>query len=714
MPFGKCNMTKFSPRLFVLLAITMLVSQCAIAADDELQTVTKNLRQMLLVSTSIHPGMSKTAADWLATMQSDGSWSDEVYTDTNREHWKAVEHLPRLLSIVKAYYLPGTKFTHDPRVLKQCLTSLRFWLMKDPHNTNWWHNEIGVPQQIGEILVILGDDAPMDLRSAGAELMKRANWKRQTGANLTDETRIQVMRGCITGSTDLISQGYERTWQEVRLAGEGEDGMQADHSFHQHGPLLYCRGYGSVFSDDIIEFVKYAKGTSFEMPADQQKLFDDYLLGGPQWMTRGGYWDFGACGRGIVRPNTTHGSNLAEIKPMAGFDGPDQQVLQSAADRLEAGDDKSAPVGNRQYWLSDYMAHRQANYFASVRMYSTRTLDTDGLTNGENRKTHHIADGATCLMVNGNEYFNIYPVWDWLKIPGTTVEQNTPLDPKLVSHKGKSEFVGSVSDGTYGCAAMDLITGPLQASKAWFCFDDEMVCVGAGIDCKAENPVFTTVNQCLLHGPVMVAGESGGIANGSRDLKNANWVWHDSIGYIFPPTTAVHLKNESQSGHWSDIGTGSEDLVKKDVFSLWIDHGSSPNGGSYVYIVMPGADQKQTAAEAGDLPVKVIENTTDVQAAVHTKLHLVEAVFHKAGKISADGLDLVVDQPCLLLAKRNGSKVDIAVSNPLNKALTVNVLLGGKTVVFDLPLWFDGRQQRGPLRILSAAVARPVEGSGPG
>jgi chondroitin AC lyase len=661
-------------KILLSFGCVVLFSQQAFAADNDLQIVTRNLRQTLLESKVQHPGMSKSADSWLASMQPDGSWSDEVYSDTNREHWKAVEHLPRLMSIVKEYYRRGSTIAAQPNVLNRCLTSLRFWLMKDPHNVNWWHNEIGVPQQMGEILILLGSDAPEDLRHAGTELMKRANWEKQTGANLTDETRIQVMRGCIVGSTDLVSQAYARTWQEVRLAGAGEDGMQADHSFHQHGPLLYCRGYGTVFADDIVEFVNYARGTSFEMPGDRQDLFDAYLLGGPLWMTRGGSWDFGACGRGIVRAGALHGTNLGEIRPMAGFDGKYQQDLQPATTRLEAGDDKTEPIGNRQYWLSDYMAHRRANYFASVRMYSTRTLDTDGLTNGENRKTHHIADGATCLMVNGDEYFNIFPVWDWLKIPGTTVEQNTPLEPKLVSHKGKSGFVGEVSDGTYGCAAMDLVTGPLQASKAWFCFDDEIVCLGAGISCKTANPVFTTVNQCLLHGPA-----NEGSANKMK------WVWHDSIGYILPAVTIVHLTSATQTGRWSDIGTGSDEPVSEKVFSLCIDHGSTPGDAKYEYVVLPGADQNQTIAESQNLPVKVIENSTALQAVEQSQLKQVEAVFHQAGKLHTNGLDVAVDQPCLAMLKREGDHLQVSVSNPLNAAMTVNMIINGQATAVELP-----------------------------
>ncbi len=650
-----------------------------------------NIRASLLEFTPLVPAQNRDPAEYLQAMSTDGSWPDEDYKDTNREHWKAIDHLPRLEKILAAYYSQGSTLYHRTGVLNRCVLSLRFWLQQDPQNANWWHNVIGVPSYVGQILILLGNDAPADLQQAGCELMKRAKLAHQTGANLTDVAKIQVMRGCVSGSIDLISEAYDRTWQEVKLAGAGEDGIQADHSFHQHGPLLYCRGYGTVFVDDIVQFVTFGRGTSFAMPADKQQLFDAYLLGGPDWMLRGGDWDFGACGRSIVRDNTLRGSMLKEVQTMAGLPGPMQSELQAVATRLVVKDDTSAPIGNRHYWLSDYMVQRRANYFASVRMYSTRTLNTDGLTNGENKKTHHIADGATCLMTGGGEYFNIFPIWDWMKIPGTTAEQTAPLDPEHVSHKGKSPFAGEVSDGMYGCSAMELEDAGVHADKAWFCFDREMICLGTDIRCKGAGPVVTTINQCLLRGPVTVFGESPTKSPIDRDLKNGRWVWHDSIGYIFPgpPSDGLHLKTTAQTGSWAEIGIGSNKPVSGDVFSLWIDHGPRPDGAQYQYIIQPGCSPLNTRAESQNPPVKVLANASAQQAVFQTDLNILQAVFREPGEVNAGKLKVAVDKACLLLLKRDGEKMELAVSNPLNEPLTVNasVSLGEhhETVSIDLP-----------------------------
>ena len=87
---------------------------------------------------------------------------------------------------------------------------------------------------------------------------------------------------------------------------------------------------------------------------------------------------------------------------------------------------------------------------------------------------HHFGDGSNFISLTGKEYFNIYPVWDWQKIPGTTVVQKPELPHwKEIAKKGLTDFVGGVSDGEYGAAAFDFASAhdPLKARKAWFFFE---------------------------------------------------------------------------------------------------------------------------------------------------------------------------------------------------------------------------------------------------
>jgi chondroitin AC lyase len=321
------------------------------------------------------------------------------------------------------------------------------------------------------------------------------------------------------------------------------------------------------------------------------------------------------------------------------------------------------------------MAHERAGYFTSARMYSTRILNTDALIHEENKQTHHIADGAALLYRTGEEYRDIFPVWNWRRVPGTTCEQRPePLVPKAVQRMGKTDFVGGVSDGLYGMAAMDLQYDALSAKKAWFYFDKEFVCLGAGIACPTGNPVLTSVNQCLLAGNVAAADRAEPLVPGEYALDGVRWVEHDSVTYAFPPRTPVRVKIGPQTGSWADIASGPAGPVTRDVFSLWIAHGKNPDGASYEYVVLPDCKGVHAQEEVGRL--EVLSNTPAIQAVRHNGLKLLEAAFHQAAKLAGGrGWDLSVDQPCLLLCRETGEGVQISLSNPKNAPLTVTVTI---------------------------------------
>ncbi|EOR94162.1 hypothetical protein ADIARSV_2657 [Arcticibacter svalbardensis MN12-7] len=52
-------------------------------------------------------------------------------------------------------------------------------------------------------------------------------------------------------------------------------------------------------------------------------------------------------------------------------------------------------------------------------MCSSRTRGTESLNN-ENLLPNWLPFGATAIIRTGDEYYNIFGVWDWTKIPGVT------------------------------------------------------------------------------------------------------------------------------------------------------------------------------------------------------------------------------------------------------------------------------------------------------
>ena len=503
--------------------------------------------------------------------------------------------------------------------------------------------------------------------------MERSKWSKWTGQNLVWGVTLQVMRGCLEASPDIIQEAYGRMYEEIRLAKPGQEGVQADFSFHQHGPQLYSGGYGLGFASNGAEFIHHARGTRFAAPEPVVDVMKGYVLDGQQWMLRGDTFDYSAVGREITRPGKTGRSMLDAAARLAELGGGRGDELDALVTRMETADAECPLSGNRHFWRSDYTAHHRPGYFVSVRTASRRNRRSE-ICNTEGRLSHHLADGVMYVYLDGKEYADIFPVWDWQRIPGTTCEQMDWPEKGDVGGVGETRFVGGVSDGEYGFAAMDFKRGVLKARKAWFCFDDAIVCLGAGITCDSLNTVLTSVNQCHLRGNVFVSSGAQPLESGIRTLSTPTWVHHDSVGYVFPEPGVVHIANHAQTGRWSDIGTGSAKKMTLDVFSLWLNHGKRVTGDRYAYIVYPAISREELEQRAGAQAFEILANSGELQAVRHDASGILQVAFWEAGRLDCgEGRFVRVDQPCLLMMRDTGTEVGIAVSNPLNTPLTVYV-----------------------------------------
>src|SRR6185503_21048143 len=135
-------------------------------------------------------------------------------------------------------------------------------------------------------------------------------------------------------------------------------------------------------------------------------------------------------------------------------------------------------VGDNYFYRSDALFHRLPDLFLSLKMSSTRVVGTE-IVNGENKLGYHAGDGMLLAQRTGDEYHDIFPLWDWKKLPGVTDAQ-TPL-PKFNHTFVPVDFVGAASDGVHGVAAMNYERDGVTARKAWFFGNEGVVALGAGI-----------------------------------------------------------------------------------------------------------------------------------------------------------------------------------------------------------------------------------------
>jgi len=151
---------------------------------------------------------------------------------------------------------------------------------------------------------------------------------------------------------------------------------------------------------------------------------------------------------------------------------------------------------------------------------------------------------------------------------------------------------------------LDMNKSGMQAKKSWFFFDDEIVCLGAGITDNSNRNVRSTVNQAKMETPSYVLETDNNtekmqsVSSNIYTNDKLRYLRNGKIAYFFPQQGNVKYSMKSQSGSWKDINTnGSATIESGYVFTLWFDHGINPVNESYSYIVVPGIDTKDKAQQ---------------------------------------------------------------------------------------------------------------------
>ena len=225
----------------------------------------------------------------------------------------------------------------------------------------------------------------------------------------------------------------------------------------------------------------------------------------------------------------------------------------------------------------------------------------------------------------------------------------------------------------------DIQTG---AHKAWFFFDEEIVCLGANISSTASEKVYTTVNQCLASSEpasISLSGKLQPMEQREKHYKNPEWIWHDGIGYLFPKGGNIVAGQQIQSGSWYDINhsINRKEEIQNDVFTVCIDHGLQPKSGNYAYIVLPDKKTPEAVKKySRNNLVEILQNDADIQAVRHKGLHIWQIVFYRAGRFQHKEMTIEVDKPCALMIKQTqGHAPVLHIADPGQTGQAINVII---------------------------------------
>jgi chondroitin AC lyase len=676
------------------------------AAGSDFSTVSQRVTAQILSSLPTDAAVQND----MATIQANGSWTDINYSDPGGASWSPIKHVDRLINMTQAYVSPSSSLYQNATLATDINNAYNYWIATDPQSANWWYNDIGSLQILGASMVLFGSNFSQSQINSGVTFLNRANAAIPTyggGQNTVDLAYVGIYQAIVTSNTSTMGTAFNEINGTIAVTpAVGGIGIQYDNSFHEHGPQLYIGGYGQSYINDVLQTAAIAAGTAYAPTTAQDQIAVNYLLDGAQWFIRGQALDITAVGRndsraGISTAGTDFTTAISSALQLGTYRSTELQAFlnrQNAAISSGAASSTQYTLsGNRNFFDSDIMVQQRPGYYESVKTSSVRTSQPES-GNGEGLTNLYLADGVNQVMVTGNEYANIEPVWNWRMLPGTTVEQDTrSLKPTSDGGTpGTTTFVGGVSDGTYGAEGFDYNRYDVAAKKSWFFFDNEQAALGGAIDSSsATYPVYTTLNQCLLTSTITYETAGGTpvtMSSGSVTPANLSWVYQGGVGYFFlSPVSNATILAQTQTGSWRLINNSqSSATVSQNVFTLFLNHGTTVSNGSYGYIEVPGITAAQMDSYAASIPIQVLANTANLQAVRQSALDITQASFYSAGSFTmVPGQTIAANGPSMVMFKRQPYALELSAANPQNAQLNLNVTLTGVTLSGSNPGWFD-------------------------
>lgn len=585
--------------------------------EDVFQIMSNDYRTMLLecVDTSAYDDMTvdqiKSLLTWEEVVVGEQhaigyKFKELKYDDDDTAWWPPHQHLRRttMLSVL------GIK-TNNQEIINISLRLLRFWLGKHFTNTNWWFGMIGVPQELTNIVLLLGDKLNDNEKAIAKQHYGKGTFKynpethQQTGTNLYWVADISLKSGLFDRDQSQIDEVVDLVRNEIVMHhGDGE-GFQDDGSYFQHGNQLYNGGYGRQGVLTLCRILSAFNHQDFPLTDEQVDIMNTFPLDGMKYFTHKGYVNYQTLGRtytrkdsGLITAGVTDLGNMLEFKTLAKFEYcPRKDELDNL---LSSWENKTSTFSGIKYFPHSCMITMNIDdVYMSFRGTKPGLINTEKANNENFLGFNQSYGTTTCVMSTGKEYFDISPVWNYSSIPGTTCLDED--DPQLSAYDDedfKAQVVGRVFNGGYD--NINNLAFSMQQGKKNFnnfvvtCFatNDGMVLLGAELKNDRRDPLHTTVEQCIVQEEPIIAPDNKSVKHGNVLYTNLD----DSTTFI----TKVDEVRES----WTRNNRSQKGDATENVLTIRIDHPT--NQTTYAYAIQPVTKQ--------DAKFVVISNSVENQA----------------------------------------------------------------------------------------------------
>jgi hyaluronate lyase len=658
-------------------------------------------------------------------------WSDLASTTVSSD---ITDSYSRLHAMALAYATPGCSLAGNATLLADTVDALD-WMYTNRYNptksiySNWWDWEIGSPYRLMNIVVLLHDQLSPTLRANYTNAVNKFTPSASTpapggttgtftGANRAAKIRVVAVLGVATKDGSKLVNARDAFSNLFEYVTSG-DGFYEDGSFIQHDDLAYTAGYGQGLLVHMVPAFSLLSGSTWAVtdPAQANMYrwvhdsFEPIIYRGAAWdLVRGRFvsatnGSAQTVGHEIMDSilHMTQFAPPADVARMKSMlkewvlsDTARDYVAQSSLNTLALARDLVADsgvvrrgelTGHYSFPAMDRVVHLGKGYGFGLSMCSTRIANFESI-NDNNLHGWFTGDGMTMLYnADLTAFTDAYaPTVDAYRLPGVTADvthNKLPHNSNSIGLRAQGQdtrsphsWVGGTKLDNYGATGMQFkgVGVTLTGKKSWFMFDDEVVCLGAGITSTDNRPIETTVENRKLNS----TGSNAFTVNGVTKSSTPGWsetmsavTWAHlagnataaDIGYYFPQAASLRAVREARTGAWSDVEAGaSSSPITRNYLRMGFEHGNNPTNATYQYVLLPGRSTARVAQYAAQPQVSVITNNANVQAVSETRLGITAANFWTDTTQSAGGI--TVNKKCSVLVRNEGTFIDVAVSDP--------------------------------------------------
>ena len=595
---------------------------------------------------------------------------------------------------------------------------------RDIYAFNWWYWHSGAINPLTNVLLILEENVPIELRRT---YTKCYDVFKKLMPQYRPSSRIMTKVGILCEQPEKFSAVSCLIEEGFKLSDAGQarhtDYLDFTHGFPHnisYGALLLANHLAAVsaVAGTALDYSNPYKYNLFE-------LFK-YMYEPAIFNSRGFIMFSGRQVQSSEKGNGYGGTPIiADLLGLIGVFGEEEDYyLKCFIKRHVKGDDAAlrsvvavanflnisllteiladesipdkVPYEYAHVWYTgDRVSQQRNNYAIALALASRRSFTYESI-NDQNKTGWYIGDGSTYIYTDYDDasfdgdnftHKNIEVAYHF---PGTTEDEQPRVARSIANGyawRNPTDFSGGVQfKKKFVTAGMEFIAmnyeGPddkkdvgyggglaphkndLKAKKAYFCFDNEIICLGAGITSTMDSPVNTTIE----HTRVIREDEFSQLVDGKMLPKESfSCEYEDAKTFLMEGHAGFVMldKNKTLVRRYVSETAGNQSFIE-----FRIQHGKNPTGATYAYAIVPYATREAIAEYAKSPDVEIISNTPTLQAVREKNLDCLGIVFYECGECCG----IKVDTPSFLMIDRD----ELSVSEPSGKAERITITLEGE------------------------------------